>query len=88
MVHGLVDAVAVLQRGALALELPGETVEVGEAPQQVLLARLPELRVAHQALHQVQPAANTGDEAGGGGTRRPGFTFTSPRSGFCPAAAA
>lgn len=53
--HGLVDAVAVLQGGAVAVELLGQAVQVGEAAQQVVLARLPELRVAHKALHQVQP---------------------------------
>lgn len=73
MVDSLVDAVAVLQRRTLPLELLGKTVKVGKAPQQVLLARLPELRVAHEALHQVQPAANTTDEASGGETRRSGF---------------
>lgn len=60
MPERLVDAVAVLQRGRLTVELLGEPVEVRKAPQQVLPTRLPELRVAHEALHQVQPAlANT-----------------------------
>ena len=53
---GLVDAVAVLQRGGLTVQLLGKTVEVRKASQQVLLTRLPELRVTHQTLHQVQPA--------------------------------
>lgn len=68
--HGLVDAVAVLQRRRLAVELLGQAVEVGEAPQQVLLARLPELRVAHEALHQVQPAGARARSAVGGEKRR------------------
>lgn len=53
--HGLVDAVAVLQGGAVAVELLGQAVQVGEATQQVVLARLPELRVTHKAFHQVKP---------------------------------
>lgn len=58
--HGLVDAVAVLQGGAVAVELLGQAVQVGEAAQQVVLARLPELRVTHEALHQVQPGRTDG----------------------------
>lgn len=57
--HGLVDAVAVLQRCGVTVELLGETVEIGEPPQQVLLTGLPELRIAHEALHQVQPQTHT-----------------------------
>lgn len=53
--NGLVDAVAVLQGGAVAVELLGQAVQVGEATQQVVLARLPELRVTHKAFHQVKP---------------------------------
>lgn len=59
MAHGLVDAVAVLQRCGVTVELLGETVEIGEPPQQVLLTGLPELRIAHEALHQVQPQTHT-----------------------------
>lgn len=59
MAHGLVDAVAVLQRCSVTVELLGQTVEIGEPPQQVLLTGLPELRIAHEALHQVQPQTHT-----------------------------
>lgn len=58
--HGLVDPIAVLQGGAVAVELLGQPVQVGEAAQQVVLARLSELRVAHEALHQVQPGRGRG----------------------------
>ncbi|TNN73929.1 hypothetical protein EYF80_015946 [Liparis tanakae] len=54
--HGLVDAVAVLQRGGVTVQLLGQTVKIRKPPQQVLPTGLPQLRVAHQALHQVQPA--------------------------------
>lgn len=59
MADSLVDAVAVLQRCGVTVELLGQTVEIGEPPQQVLLTGLPELRVAHEALHQVQPQTHT-----------------------------
>lgn len=58
--HGLVDAIAVLQGGTVAVKLLGQAVQVREAPQQVVLARLPELSVTHKALHQVQPGQTDG----------------------------
>lgn len=55
MAHSLVDAVAVLQRGGVPMELLGQAVKIRKASQQVLLTGLPQLGVTHKTLHQVQP---------------------------------
>lgn len=65
MADSLVDAVAVLQRRALTVELLGQAVKVREAPQEVLLTRLPEFGVTHEALHQVQPCTRAGVNVAG-----------------------
>lgn len=55
LAHSLVDAVAVLQCGGVAVKLLGQAVKVRKAVQQIPLTGLPQLRVAHKTLNKIQP---------------------------------